>query len=213
MKRTPLFVFRQSAAAVLACGLLLLGLNASAAETAGSGPKQVVEQLHDALIKAMKGGAKMGFDGRAKLLEPVLEQTYDMTYIAQLTLGSYWGGLSEAQREQFVKVLRDYSVANYASEFDSYDGGKFEIGSEESAQPNVDSVHSTFTSGSGKTHQFNYLLRNTAKGWRIINVVVNGVSDLSLKRSQYTYVMKTDGFDALISKLKESIAKMSHKGA
>jgi ABC-type transporter MlaC component len=39
------------------------------------------------------------------------------------------------------------------------------------------------------------------------------VSDLSLKRSQYAYVMKTDGFDALIRKLEESIAKLSSKNA
>jgi phospholipid transport system substrate-binding protein len=161
----------------------------------------------------MKGGHAMGYEGRYKLLAPVILESYDIPYIAQLTLGSYWSTLSEAQRDQFIQVLQQYSIANYAAEFDSYNGGSFQTQSQQSAQPGIDSVSSTFTSGSGKQHQFNYLLRQTPKGWRIINVIVDGVSDLSLKRSQYAYVMKTDGFDALIRKLEESIAKLSSKNA
>ena len=173
----------------------------------------MVNQLHAALIRAMKGGHTLGYEGRYKLLAPVILKSYDMPYIAQLTLGSYWSTLSEAQRDQFIQVLQQYSIANYAAEFDSYNGGSFETQSEQSAQPGIDSVSSTFTAGSGKQHQFNYLLRQTPKGWRIINVIVDGVSDLSLKRSQYAYVMKTEGFDALIKKLKESIQKFSSRNA
>jgi phospholipid transport system substrate-binding protein len=189
------------------------GTKAAATKAAGTGPKELVDRLHATLIRAMKGGHAMGYEGRYKLLSPVILQSYDMPYIAQLTLGSYWSTLSEAQRDQFIQVLQQYSIANYAAEFDSYNGGSFETQSEQSAQPGINSVSSTFTSGSGKQHQFNYLLRQTPKGWRIINVIVDGVSDLSLKRSQYAYVMKTDGFDALIKKLKESIQKFSSRNA
>ncbi|MEJ2389275.1 MAG: ABC transporter substrate-binding protein [Chromatiaceae bacterium] len=182
-------------------------------KAAAIGPQQVVDHLHATVIRAMKGGHAMGYEGRYKLLAPVILESYDIPYIAQLTLGSYWSTLSEAQRDQFIQVLQQYSIANYAAEFDSYNGGSFQTQSQQSAQPGIDSVSSTFTSGSGKQHQFNYLLRQTPKGWRIINVIVDGVSDLSLKRSQYAYVMKTDGFDALIRKLEESIAKLSSKNA
>jgi phospholipid transport system substrate-binding protein len=194
-------------------GTKAAGTKAAATKAAGTGPKELVDRLHATLIRAMKGGHAMGYEGRYKLLSPVILQSYDMPYIAQLTLGSYWSTLSEAQRDQFIQVLQQYSIANYAAEFDSYNGGSFETQSEQSAQPGINSVSSTFTSGSGKQHQFNYLLRQTPKGWRIINVIVDGVSDLSLKRSQYAYVMKTDGFDALIKKLKESIQKFSSRNA
>jgi phospholipid transport system substrate-binding protein len=213
MNRRPAFVFLVSVLGVLAGSLLTPGVSARAADApaASPGPQQVVDSLHTALIKAMKGGHELGFEGRYKLLAPVVDQSFDMPYIAQLSLGTYWSGLSAAQREQFIEVLKRYSASNYAAEFDSYDGGHFQTESEQTMQPGVDSVNSRFTSGTGKEHQFNYLLRKTPGGWRIINVIVDGVSDLSLKRGQYSYVMKTDGFDSLIAKLKESTEKLSHK--
>ena len=55
----------------------------------------------------------------------------------------------------------------------------------------------------------NYLLRQTNGQWRIMNVVAQGVSDLSLKRADYTAVIKTEGFDSLINRLEKKIAEMS----
>ena len=42
-----------------------------------------------------------------------------------------------------------------------------------------------------------------------MNVVAQGVSDLSLKRADYTAVIKTEGFDSLINRLEKKIAEMS----
>jgi phospholipid transport system substrate-binding protein len=180
---------------------------------APAGPEQVVQSLHSALINAMKGGKQMGFDGRYKLLAPVVDRDFDLTYVARLSLGSKWGDLTKQQREQFVQALRRYSIASYAAEFDSYDGGRFKPESTNSPQRGVETVSTRFTSkGSAKEHQFNYLLHETQSGWRIINVVVDGVSDLSLKRSQYTRIMQTEGFDTLLSKLNASANRLAAGG-
>ena len=42
-----------------------------------------------------------------------------------------------------------------------------------------------------------------------MNVVAQGVSDLSLKRADYTAVIKSEGFDSLINRLEKKIAEMS----
>ena len=42
--------------------------------------------------------------------------------------------------------------------------------------------------------------------WRIVNVVADGVSDLSLRRAEYTETMQKKGFTALIAHLKAQIA-------
>jgi phospholipid transport system substrate-binding protein len=172
-------------------------------------PEQVVHRLHSALIEAMKGGRQMGAEGRYKLLAPVVDQSFDMNYVARLSLGSKWGDLSKRQREQFVQALQRYSIATYAAEFDSYNGGHFKLESVTRPQRGMETVSTRFSSkDSAKTHQFNYLLHETPRGWRIINVVVDGVSDLSLKRSQYTRIMQTEGFDALLSKLNASADRL-----
>lgn len=174
---------------------------------------RVIDRLDDALIAAMKGGAKLGYHGRYRLLEPVIAGTYDMTFVARLSLGSHWSGFSQSQRDAFVKALADYTVANYAAQFDAYNGEKFAVLSQEQLRPGFEMVKTRFTSGGGdKHHEFDYMLHLDQGHWRIINVVVDGVSDLSMKRAEYTQVLGKGGFDALLAKLKnltESLAKKS----
>jgi phospholipid transport system substrate-binding protein len=43
--------------------------------------------------------------------------------------------------------------------------------------------------------------------WRIINVIADGVSDLSLKHADYTSFFSKNGFDALVDKLREKVAR------
>jgi phospholipid transport system substrate-binding protein len=49
------------------------------------------------------------------------------------------------------------------------------------------------------------MLKESEHNWRIINISANGVSDLALKRSEYTSILQKEGFDSLITKINEKI--------
>jgi phospholipid transport system substrate-binding protein len=53
------------------------------------------------------------------------------------------------------------------------------------------------------------MLKEKGNSWRIINIIANGVSDLALKRSEYTTILQREGFDALINKINEKIDNYS----
>jgi phospholipid transport system substrate-binding protein len=42
--------------------------------------------------------------------------------------------------------------------------------------------------------------------WEIINIIVDGISDLALKKAQYTSVIDREGFDKLVAKLNQKVA-------
>ncbi len=55
--------------------------------------------------------------------------------------------------------------------------------------------------------ELDYRLRNVEGSWRIIDVFMNGtVSELALRRSEYSSVFKREGFESLLSLLEEKIA-------
>ena len=56
-----------------------------------------------------------------------------------------------------------------------------------------------------KDVKFDYMMKKKDEGWQIINIIADGVSDLALKRSDYTSVLNREGFDALIAKINEKI--------
>ena len=66
-------------------------------------------------------------------------------------------------------------------------------------------VRSQLTKSDGGTVNFDYVLHPTEAGWRIVNILFDGVSDLAIKRGEYRAVMQRDGFPALIELLKEKI--------
>ena len=55
-----------------------------------------------------------------------------------------------------------------------------------------------------------YRLWQTNGSWKIVDVYLNGtVSELGLRRSEYTTVIKRDGLEALLTALEEKIIRFA----
>lgn len=176
----------------------------------GSSPAQVVQGLNEALLGSMRAGSKAGFDGRSKLLQGEVQSAFDFSVIGSMVLGADWAQLSKEQRSTFVETLKRYTIANYASQFNRYSGERFTKPKASPYRKDIDIVQSQLVGPKAKHHSFIYVVQHNAGGWKIINVVVDGVSNLSVMRAQYQSVLETHGFSALIKKIHEKIAKLSH---
>jgi phospholipid transport system substrate-binding protein len=185
--------------------MLISGFSRAADDSAA---KAVVEKLHESLLVAMNGAAQLGFKGRAELLAPVLESSFDFESICRIVTGRYWKSASDDQKTRFTSAFKKLSVATYASNFSSFSGEKFQTeGSEADHEALI--VRTTLRPAKNEPVTLNYLLRPSNDGWRIMNVVAQGVSDLSLKRADYTAVIKKEGFDSLINRLEKKTVEMS----
>ena len=70
-------------------------------------------------------------------------------------------------------------------------------------------VHTLFEIPDDEDVKFDYMMKKKGDTWRIINIIANGVSDLALKRSEYTDVLSRKGFDALIGLMEQKIVLFS----
>lgn len=170
-------------------------------------PSAVVLRLQDALLAAMRGGAELGYTGRRALLAPVVEDAHDLAALSALVAGPAWRSFGEEQRRTLRATFGELSLATYAARFDAYSGESWSA-PEESAVPRGGAlVRSTFTKADRKQARFEYLLRREANRWRIVNIVVDGVSDLALKKTEYGKLIEERGFDALLEKLRAQIER------
>ena len=186
---------------------LLWAINGFAQDSSTASAKQVVESFQAELINVMKNGQKLGFAGRYdKLYDPV-SNSHDLNKIARIVIGKEWEKLSEEQQKKLVDVFSRFSVASYAHNFKDYSGESFSFESEEETTRGGMVVHSLLAIPDDKPVKFDYMLKEKGNSWRIINIIANGVSDLALKRSEYTTILQREGFDALISKIAETISK------
>ena len=108
-------------AAALATGLGIAML-ASPAHAAPASGGDTVQGLYDTLLGTMKSGRSLGQSGRFARLEPVIRRTFDIPTMARLSVGSSWGTLSEAQRQQVIESFGRYISAIYADRFEATRG-------------------------------------------------------------------------------------------
>ncbi len=189
--------------------LCALSVLVAAAPMQGHGASAVVEGFQAVLLKVMKQGKQLGYEGRYAQLAPAVKASHDLRTITQIAAGRYWGQLSDEQKDRLVEAFGRLGIATYASEFTSYAGETFKTISEDRTTQDDTIVHTVLTDPSGDDTHLDYILRRTEGGWRIINVIANGVSDLALRRAEFTSILRRDGFDALIAKLEQKIAQHS----
>ena len=181
--------------------LLLTPVVVPAADTAA----KVVEGLHDELLTVMKQAHKLGYAGRYQRLALTVTARYDFPYISKVVVGRYWRSFTAEQKSQFIEIFSTLSIATYANRFDGYSGERFKTISEEKLKRGQRLVETVLIKANGEEIQLDYILHQNNNQWRIINVIAEGVSDLSLKRADYTSYLKKYSFDALLEKLKEKI--------
>ena len=168
----------------------------------------VVTELQESIMTMMKKGHDLGYTGRYQSVSPTVEKTHDLDTIARLVVGRHWKELEASQRSAFIETFKDLSISMYAGRFKDYGGEQFKVLSETSLKRgNRKLVTSHFVKSDGKKISFNYILHQVHGQWKIISVTVNGVSDLALKRAEYGGILRKDGFQTLIERLKTQIDK------
>ena len=181
---------------------------------AHAGPaSDLIAKLNAAFIGVMQNAKTLGYDGRYKTLEPTLSDAYDFPEMTRVSTGRHWRELTDPQKQQLVAAFKDYSLATYAARFDGFGGEHFEILDEEQAPGGNLRVNNQIVVTSGPPIRIDYLLRQTAGQWRIIDVYLkSSVSELAVRRSEFTSVLGKQGVKGLIATLNDKTAAMEKSG-
>ncbi len=193
--------------------LVSLGGLISPAQTAESPARSIVAALHDALLDVMMASDALGFEGRRDYITPVMEESYDMALIARASTGRYWRSANDDQKRRIVDAITRLSITTYASRFNGFSGESFRTLSEEPAPRGTVLVKTEIVKSDGDTVAINYLLRETAGAWRIVDVYLDGIySEIALKRADYAGILKRAGFDGLFAEIENKIAEIEREG-
>ena len=180
------------------------------AEENAAGPIPTIEQFHATLLDVMKNATKLGYEGRRKLLEPALDRAMDMAFMAEKAAGKFWKDFSEADRARWVAAFRGNTIANYAGRFDGFSGQSFVTDGDEESPFDTRLVKTTLKDPGGEDVQLNYRMKNGPAGWRIIDIYMHGtVSELALRRAEYSSALERGGLDKVITDLQGQSAKLA----
>lgn len=193
---------------LMLAGLIAVGAGIwTTASADEASERQVVETFDQQLVETMKNADELGFEGRYKQLAPVIAETFDLDRIGKMVLGEQWKELDSDQQEQYLKMFREDTVATYASRFDDFDGESFEVEEVKDAPGDRRQVNTVIVDGDGDKTPINYVLDKDDGEWKVVNVVAKGVSDLALKRGQYTSAINSGGGEAFLQQFDKQLDK------
>lgn len=200
--------------ALLLISIWMLGATAFASETteasAGSSTKSVaaestIERLDDALLDIMKRADQLGLMGRLETIEPVIRRSFDLSFMARATVGPAWKEFSDEARDLWVETFSSYTIYKLADRFDGFSGQSFEIVGQKPASLGTLIIQTLLKRPSDNDVRLDYRMREKESSWKVIDIYAKGrVSEIALRRSEYSAILKRGGMDLLI----ESVSAM-----
>ena len=182
-------------------GLLVLSLLLT--EVTVASPEQVVESFHKVLISAMQATTD---ETRRAIVDETINNHFQVHTIARISLGRNWRTLQSDEQSDYMALMEELISTTYASRFDKFDNQTFTIMSSSPIASNRARVKSILNTKS-EVVNLDYQLQFSEESWRIYDIVANGVSDLSLKRSNYAALFADGGLDAITADIRASIKK------
>jgi len=171
-------------------------------------PMMCAEALHEGLINLSFGQDAGDLAQQAEDLRPLIAATHDLQYIAEFTIRRHWANLSDDEGAAFVQSFGALSVMTYASRFGALSADSLSIHDSRLLASGRAEVIASIKRAEGADIPLEYILHENDSGWRIINVVADGVSDLALKRAEYQRVLGEGSVADLIEVLEEQIAAL-----
>ena len=165
-------------------------------------PRVLVERFQGNLLAVMKEAESLGVKGRYDRLVSSIEETFYLPLMIRIASGPYWKGANQTQRSRLISAFRRMSVSRVATLFDGYAGETFEAIGEKPGPQNTLLVETRIVIPDKPSVNLTYVAKTIKERWRLIDVIVDdGISELSVRRSEYRRVLKNEGVDGLIATL------------
>jgi phospholipid transport system substrate-binding protein len=136
------------------------------------------------------------------LAEEKIVPNFNFERVSRMVLGKNWSSASKEQQEAFQKEFRTLLIRTYASALSKYKNQTLEY-KPLRAQPDDKevTVKTLILQPGGQPIAVDYSLEKGADGWKVFDIVIEGVSLVTNYRGQFSNEIRQSGIDGLIQKL------------
>ena len=204
MKTISSTAIRHSAIALLALELTWAPAARVAAED--QTPSQVVDGLANRVVPILQDKS-LSSDQKRERIEQIAYEAMDFDTLSKLVLARNWPKFSPAQQAEFVELFKKHLSITYGRNVDNYKNERVQIlGERREGYGDMTVLTKILRGGGSDDVVVDYRLRQRGGQWKIIDVIVEGVSLVSNFRSQFQDIVSNGGPDRLLVLLKEKNA-------
>jgi len=141
-----------------------------------------------------------------ELVDEIVFDKFDFRRMSRRVLGKNWRKATSEQKEQFTKQFKAHLVFTYAMALKEYGGQEIEYLPVQSRKSSFEiNIQTRVQLSGGSPIEIDYVLSRSPEGtWKVIDVLVAGVSLVITYRSSFQAEIDRTGIEGLIEKLKEN---------
>jgi phospholipid transport system substrate-binding protein len=178
-------------------------------------PDEVVRKNVNDVLAAIKADKDLQ-GGDLKKIEKLAEEKviphFNFQRMTQLAVGRNWKDTNDTQKTALVAQFRTLLIRTYASSLSSYRNQTIDVKPAKASPTDTEVVVRTAViQPGGQPIPIDYSMEKTANGWKVFDVLIDGVSLVTNYRSSFNTEIKTNGVDGLIKSLTDRNAKNAAK--
>lgn len=180
----------------------------SSLSLAEMGPDELVKKTAEEVLEIVKSDKDIQAGDQQKifaLAEAKILPNFDFDRVSRLVLGRNWANATKEQQAQFQKEFRTLLLRTYASALSKYQNQTIQYLPFRS-QPDATraTVKTQILQPGGQPIGIDYTLEKGTNGWKVFDIVIEGVSLVTNYRSQFNNeIRQAGGMDGLIQKIAE----------
>lgn len=148
------------------------------------------------------------------LAEEKILPHFDFERMSRMVLGKHWSRASKEQQQQFVNEFRSLLIRTYASALTKYRNQTIEYKPMRAQPSDTDvTVRTQIVQPGSQPLPIDYSLIKKEDGWKVYDVVIEGVSLVTNYRGQFSTEVRQSGMDGLIQRLADKNKQPSSSAA
>jgi phospholipid transport system substrate-binding protein len=185
--------------------------------TAGVAPTEANTQTRDAGAFLVSLGERAVHELGDKSLDEaerehrfrmLFKESIDIETIGRFVIGKHWRQATPEERQDFLQVFEDATVQRFLPLFADYSGETFTISSQrrDTSNPSHIFVTSKIALTSGDAYSVEWRVLEQDSGYRILDIIAEGVSMAITLRQEYSAVIGQSGVSGLVELLRQKVA-------
>ena len=170
-------------------------------------PADFIQAVANQTLEVVKKD-KAAQTGDRSAIQGLVDQ-YVLPYVnfektTRLATGRHWRQASAKQRAELVDAFKSTLIRTYSGSLDNVNKLSAINVNPFRGDANADDVvvRSTITQSNGPAVNVDYRMENTAEGWKIYDLNVEGIWLIQNYRNQFSQAINQNGIDGLIEMLK-----------
>lgn len=180
---------------------------AAQADDSKADAKAFIESLADRAISALTIET-VPREERIELFRDLLNDHFAVKTIGRWVLGRYWNRATKEQRAEYLSLFEDLIIVTYVDRFTAYSGEALTVTKIVPATGKDLLVNTSITRPKAtQPVSVDWRVRQRDSGFKIVDVIVEGVSMGQTQRSEFASVIRRNGgtVEGLLAKLRADL--------